>query len=390
MAAFQTLWLTVAVGLSVLVVVGFVASYRDQQLLSIPALTELFAELNLGIRFMITVALVGPYAAVVIVSSVVFLRRSDDPMALLLTGTLLVFYAYATRSLIAFQDVPGFDQLLDITFAMSTVLLALTLGLFPNGVFVPRWVMGLAPAMIGLLIWNTRMGSALMGAIENAGELTNRTRYITYGFVGIWFLGILAQVIRYRKSSTLIERQQAKWVITPLALWISMILAALTISVVSDSYTRIASWIILISLPINFLIPISLGIAVMKYQLYQIDKIISRTLAYALLVGILGLIYVGGAVWLPSKLATESPLFVATSTLVVIGMFNPVRHRVLWWMDRRFYRSRFDAAVVTEGFSTLIRDQVDPIELRGQLVDVVSRTVQPSSVGVWMRSGGDR
>lgn len=380
----RAVWLFVAVGLTALVVFGFIAAYRDPQLLSIPALTELFTELNLGLPLMITVALVGPYAAVVVVSAIVFLRRSDDPMALLLTCTLLVFYAYATRSLIAFQEVAVLDQLLDGTFALSAVLLTLTLGLFPNGVFVPRWVVWLSPAMLGLLIWNPKMGSALMGAIDQSTNLTGRTRYITYGFVAIWFLGVLAQITRYRRSSTPIEQQQTKWVIAPLALWITMILAALTLSVAGSS-ERTASWIILLSLPINSLIPISLGIAVMKYRLYEIDKIISRTLGYALVVGILGCVYGAGAVWLPSRFAGESSLFVAASTLVVVGLFNPIRHRVLRWVDRLFYRSSFDSSMVVENFSVRIRDQTDPSVVADELIDIVNTTMQPSAIGLWTR-----
>jgi hypothetical protein len=385
--AARAVWILIAVVVTGLVMVGFGKAYVDPYLLSIPALTELFVDLNLGLRLMISIALFGPFVAVVIVSLIVFRRRSDDPMALLLTSALLVFYAYLTRSLLVYEGIPLLGSAVSLTFTVGTVLVLLTLGLFPNGVFVPRWTGWLAPAMIVLLIWAPDAGAVLMNVIgQSTTTLTVQTAVLAYGLGVLLVLGLLAQSVRYRTVSTAIERQQAKWAIAPFGLWLTMTMAALILSVAfPDPSNRTTSWVILLSIPLNFLIPVSLAIAVSKYHLYEIDRIISRTLGYVLVIGFLVAAYSVGAVLLPTRFGGDSPLFVAGSTLAIAAMFNPVRRRVLRWVDRRFYRSRYDAKQVVEDFSVRLRDQIDIDVLTEDWVAVVRETMQPSSIGAWVK-----
>lgn len=126
----------------------------------------------------------------------------------------------------------------------------------------------------------------------------------------------------------------------------------------------------------------------MRYRLYDIDRIISRTLSYALVVGLLGLIFAAGVVLAPSAVPgfEDSALVVAASTLVVAALFNPLRLRIQESVDLRFNRSRFDAERVMDGFVSSLRDQVDPDSVLGGWVDVVSETMQPAEVSVWVRA----
>jgi hypothetical protein len=132
----------------------------------------------------------------------------------------------------------------------------------------------------------------------------------------------------------------------------------------------------------------SIAMAVLRYRLYEFERVISRTVTYSLVVLILGSVYVLGAAWLPTRWAGgESPLFVAGSTLAVAALFTPVRRHVMRWVDRRFNRSSYDAELVTDSLAARLRDQVDADRLAADWADVVSGTLEPSMVGVWVRAG---
>jgi hypothetical protein len=132
-------------------------------------------------------------------------------------------------------------------------------------------------------------------------------------------------------------------------------------------------------------VPTSVAIAVLRYRLYEIDRLVSRTVGYVVVLGVLTVVYVIGAVWLPTRLLGEqSPLFVAASTLIVAGLFGPLRKRVVVWVDRRFYRARYDADRVAEAFSSRLRDQIDLTDLTTDWVDVIAATLRPTTIGVWV------
>ena len=135
-----------------------------------------------------------------------------------------------------------------------------------------------------------------------------------------------------------------------------------------------------------FSAPVSITLAITRFQLYEIDRLISRTVAYVLVVGTLGLVYAFGAIWLPSQLLGEQPpLFVAVSTLAAAALFNPTRRRILSWVDHRFNRSRYDSQIVVEDFAAQLRGKTNLDRLAEDLVAVLDRTLQPSRVGVSIR-----
>jgi hypothetical protein len=140
--------------------------------------------------------------------------------------------------------------------------------------------------------------------------------------------------------------------------------------------------------PIFGLIPLSVAVAVLRYRLYEIDRLINRTLVYGLLTALLagvyaGLVFLLGAVLDPA--AGESSLAVAAATLAVAALFQPLRRRVQGLVDRRFNRRRYDAARTVERFSGRLRDQVDLDTLSAELLGVVDQTVQPATVSLWLR-----
>jgi hypothetical protein len=136
------------------------------------------------------------------------------------------------------------------------------------------------------------------------------------------------------------------------------------------------------------LIPIAIGLAVLRYRLYEIDRIINRTLVYGLLTVLLGAVYTGSVFGLRQLLnpATgESALAVAASTLAVAALFQPARRRVQAVVDRRFNRRRYDAAKTIEAFSARLRDQIDLDTLSTELLAIVDQTTEPTRVSLWLR-----
>jgi hypothetical protein len=134
--------------------------------------------------------------------------------------------------------------------------------------------------------------------------------------------------------------------------------------------------------------PIAIGIAILKYRLYEIDRIISRTLVYGGLTVVLGAVYIGLVLTgqaLFSSFAGGSNLAIAASTLAVAGLFLPARSRVQRFVDRRFYRRRYDAQRTLEGFGARLREQIDLGTLEHDLRGVVTETMQPAHASVWLR-----
>ena len=192
-------------------------------------------------------------------------------------------------------------------------------------------------------------------------------------------LSLGSVVPRWRRARGA-ERLQFSWFLAGLL----MAIAGLTVTqFLADETFQLFSVLFVLSLT---LIPLAIGVAVLRYRLYEIDRIVSRTISYGLVIGVVALIYVVGAVWLPSQLLGEQPdLFIAASTLAAAAMFNPLRARIQRLVDRRFNRSRYDAQGVIDAFSSSLRRRVDPSHMEEELAGVVAQTLQPARVGIWFR-----
>ena len=135
-------------------------------------------------------------------------------------------------------------------------------------------------------------------------------------------------------------------------------------------------------------LPLATGAAILRYRLYDLDRIISRTLAYGLLTVLLGGGYAAVVLGLGQLLGRDSSLVVAAATLAVAAVFQPARRRVQQVVDQRFNRRRHDAARIIEGFGTRLRDQVDLATLTGELLAAVDQTMQPTQASLWLRPQG--
>jgi hypothetical protein len=158
----------------------------------------------------------------------------------------------------------------------------------------------------------------------------------------------------------------------------------------AETYPTVLAWVVSLG-GIALGIPVAIGVAILKYHLYDIDLVINRTLVYGVLTAVLALIYFGGvtATQAISRSLTgqeEQPqLVIVTSTLVIAALFNPLRRRIQAFIDRRFYRRKYDAAKTLEAFSAKLRDETDLDALTGELIGVVGETMQPAHVSLWLR-----
>lgn len=189
---------------------------------------------------------------------------------------------------------------------------------------------------------------------------------------------VASLIVRWRRSHG-DEREQLKWVL------LAAILLGLAV-VLSTGILPIPQFVIDLVFGIALSsIFIAIAVAILRYRLYDIDRIISRTVTYTLVVGVLGAVFFGLAALLADFVPSDDPLVVAIATLAAAALFNPLRQRFQRAVDHRFNRARFDAERVVEEFAGTLQDEVDPSDVKEGWVEVVSETMQPESLGIWVK-----
>jgi len=318
-----------------------------------------------------------------IVSGVIFWRKSDDWMALLVALTLvLVGTAYVTDVL---QQSHSAWQLLAIALNIPGNGIMFLIGsLFPNGKFVPSWSRWLV------------IGWILSGIIFAAlRDLPSAYLFDRLAWLAIVTCLVGGQFYRYRYVSSFIERQQTKWVVFAVSI-LALVVVGLTLpGLIFPTFGQAGSFYQLAIGPLYpfcvLLISLSIAIAILRYRLWDIDIIINRALVYGTLTVLLALVYFGLIIGLQSlvRLLTgtiaEQPLVIVASTLTIAALFQPLRRRIQRIIDRRFYRRKYDAARTLAAFSATLRNEVDLDQLREALLAVVQETMQPSHVSLWLR-----
>jgi hypothetical protein len=221
--------------------------------------------------------------------------------------------------------------------------------------------------------------------------------YLVYKLVwlGIVALVVIALLYRYRYASSPLQRQQTKWVIYGGSV-AGIIAVGLTLPLyLFPALGQAGSFYQLVIAPayifVVSIVPLSIGLAILRYRLYDIDLLINRTLVYGTLTVLLALVYVGLVIGLQALVhlltgqVSQSPVVIVASTLAIAALFQPVRSRVQRVIDRRFYRRKYDAAKTLEAFSATLRNEVDLSQLQEHLLAVVEETMQPTSVWLWLR-----
>jgi hypothetical protein len=315
---------------------------------------------------------------------VLFWRRSNEWMVMFVSAYLLLYGTLMAGPLERAEDFyPAWPSLAEDVVQplfLTTPTIAL-IALFPDGRLVPRWTR-----------WLIFLSILLMVAIM----------YLPLFYWGAFLAVIVcgatyAQIYRYRHVSAPTEQQQTRWVLFGFLLWLLlmiMLFVPYSIELNLPSGSPLAWWALASStgwwLALT-IVPLSLSIAVLRYRLYDIDVVINRTLVYGLLTVMLGLVYFGSVASLQYALRVltgheEQPqLAIVVSTLVIAALFNPLRLRIQSFIDRRFYRRKYDAAKTLEAFGLRLRDETDLGTLRDELIGVVKETMQPEYVALWLR-----
>jgi len=377
--------------------------YMDSMMAAVPAEQQL--SLTQGWWLVAYVAIAG-LGIVTLANATVGLllaaRRGGGRMgAILLVGGVAmaaVPFGYAVGGSLALRD--PLDPVANALFLIGPALYALAYSLilpvvalaFPDGRLPSarwRWPSGLA---LGALATAAILTVVKPGGIEGSASmnpfgvdilpagLTGLAGPLNViGSVLISILGVASVVTRFRRGSGL-ERQQLRWFVAAVLLGA----VPLTISIVGGG----PGWIVL-AIPGVILVPVAVWIAVTRHRLYDIDRLISRGLSWAVLSGVLVAVYAGAVLLLQSVLsgATQrETLAVAGSTLLAAALFQPLRRRVQGIVDRRFNRARYDAQRTASAFAGQLRDQIDLDSILDEVRSVVDSSVQPTDVSVWIRS----
>ena len=336
-------------------------------------------------------------------------RRPENPIGWLL---LAIGLCWGISNMSAYSDYgllqhPGSLPFAPLVAAISSSfwLPAICLSgtflilLFPDGRLLTRrwrWVAWLSAA--GLVVGTLAL-ALTPGLMPNAGYPHTRNPLGAPS----WFAGVVdvlhlsiflvplamalsavSLVVHYRRSSGA-GRQQMKWLAAAAAV------VACTYCIAFSLPGQRASTVLTVLQDIALctfgLVPIAIGFAVLRYRLYEIDRLISRTLSYALVTGLLGGLFLGLVFLTTNVLPFSSPVGVAASTLASAALFNPLRTRVQRLVDQRFNRARYDAEATVAAFASHLRDSIDLASVQAHLIEAVDRTLAPDRASLWIRSG---
>jgi hypothetical protein len=336
-----------------------------------------------NVALILIATLVGCALALLLV-----LRRSDDWMALLVAFMLVYLVSGSIANTVVLSHWVG-SALASILFSilgeLGFISAVLVFYLFPDGRLVPRWTRWVMLVVIGASL------PFMIIPYTSAAWLTVVSTLI-YSCALISL--VIAQIYRYRRVSSLLQRQQTKWVVYSLTVTILLVVGLVLLPLLfvpalgqsgslSDSILNT-----IVNLLFYVLLPISFGIAILRYHLYNIDVLINRTLVYGTLTVILTGVYVALVIGLQALLrgilSQDNSVAIVISTLAIAALFQPLRQRLQKIIDRSFYRRKYDAAKIIEAFSATLRQEVDLEQLREELVAVVEETMQPTQVFLWL------
>jgi hypothetical protein len=388
----RVVWLAVVVLTLGLAIPGFVVAFDRPELLQLPEMLGLVERLGLPNQVVMAAGFLVPMAVVVAVAIFLFWRRSDDRMAMVFSLQLITGTAFTTRSLSALEEAyPVVQAPVQLIWLLGFVLITLTLYLFPDGRFVPQSTRLLAIVAVVLVVLSPGLPEGLLRLPRAQEEMSAwHWRAAVVGVLALWGIGLAAQIYRYRRISGPVERQQAKWVMFTFGTFVAVI--ALGIVIPSLFLDLPGVWfaiVLLACVPLAIAFPISIAIAILRYRLYDIDRIISRTLSYALVTALLAGVYASVVLILGQAfggVGERLPSWVvAAATLAAAAAFRPVRRHVQAVVDRRFNRRKYDAAKTVQAFSIRLRDEVDLDTVAAELLAVTDQSLQPTMASLWLR-----
>lgn len=288
----------------------------------------------------------------------------------------------------------------DQSWAPAIALFGLAFLVYPDGTTASRWRWVVRAYLVLGAVWTAGAWALAIAAaaghdvhISGGGSLTtgqNAAWWVLLDgafFVGTaaaWLSWLTYQMIIWRRSSGE-RRQQMKWLMTGAAACV--VFGVLTVTLENNRSVLLSDVGYLAAAGLAAL-PLSIGIGILKFRLYDIDRVISRTLAYAIVTSLLVGLYAGLVLLATQVLTLSSPVAVAASTLVAAALFNPLRRRTQQVVDRRFNRARYDADQTIAAFAARLKDTVDLNSVQNDLATVVDRAMEPVHVSMWINERG--
>ena len=340
-------------------------------------------------------------------------RRPRNPIGWMLLAIIIVEGSPASQYLILdYRTRHGALPLgwvavvLQECWPMFLVLTSLLLWLFPDGTLPKgRWHRPATVAAVGWLLIGLATSSrgVLVAAggdvrVQASGGLTSPVPgafrvldvLVIVGTLVSWIAWLAIQVPTYRHASGE-HRQQLKWLYSGAAIFVgALIIGVFIAQLVAEEIPGWGNHSVVTAVLIigTAALPVCMGVAVLKYRLYELNRVISRVVSYTLITALLGGVFAGLILLATRVLPVKGPVAVAVATLVIAALFNPLRKRVQHAVDRRFNRERYDAEAVVAAFTGRLRRTIDLETVRGDLVGVVYEAFQPAHVSVWVPGTG--
>lgn len=365
--------------------IGLVAVYRNPNLVEVSEFSLIYEPLGLSHRTMVTAFLAMPLLFALVVGIAIAVRKRGDRGALVLAVGLVAMFYFSSGSAVGIEAQSIREALMSAAF----VLFATFLVSFPTGTFVPRW--SIASPALALAASFARPSLPMEARVLLTTSPSLRDVVLGHALPvlsGVFAIALAAQVVRYRSLATEMEQRQTRWIVFGvLGLLVPFMILLALISAGVSAPLLVGLGVALTALG-SYLLPVALAIAVFRYHLYDIDRLISRTVSYGLVAGTVAGVYALPVVLFPALVKSDEDLFIAAATLVVAGIFNPLRRRIQRWTDARFNRSRFDAGREIEELGTRLRDEIRPAGVVDGMIEVVDRTLEPTGRAVWIRRVG--
>jgi hypothetical protein len=296
-------------------------------------------------------------------------------------------------------------MLIAYSWVVPSAALSVAILLFPDGRLPsPRWRWVLWTAIAAAAGLSGSLYAALLTAIADhnvrfdstggiaaadypSGWLGVVNSVCTAVIAGCLLLFVVAQVLTWRRADT-DRRQQLKWLLAAAVAFLVSAIITLTVPVLDPRDSGLVQGTLnAISMVGWVALPVGMGVAILRYRLYDIDRIISRTLAYAVVTAVLAALYAGLVLLATGVLDLTSQVAVAAATLAAAALFNPLRRRVQRLVDRRFNRARYDADNTVAAFAARLQDATDPDAVRSDLIGTVHQALEPARVSLWLTGG---
>ena len=391
----RVFWVLFALILTSLHIVSQAAAFhRAQGILLTPSQMQRLAAMGLSVEAYARINFLMELPIPIVwgcMGLLIFLLKSKERNAIILSAVMVGSgMATSVPAWMAFTaEYPRWAWLVILAAFIGNLCLFSFFFVFPTGRYVPRWTV--------VLPWILSASNILLSY-----DFVLPATALAWGENLTWFFPVfgitalvsimLAPLYRYRRASTQVERAQVKWVV--FAITVGMLIFFITaITALQPGFIpgEDINFITVFFQPVGWsspfiLIALAIAFSILRYRLLDIDLIIRRTLQYSILTGLLALIYFGIVIFLQNTLfrSQRSEIIIVLSTLAIAALFNPLRLRVQAFINRRFFRKKYNAEQALAKFATAARDEVDMEKLNTALLDVVVETMQPAHVSLWI------